>query len=130
MKITYRTAIEAQHSLGTLSSINLPIKTSLEVAKLALDMEREVNAFIKVREQLIKNYKIKIGLANQDGQVEFTSTNEGEREKEEAVADFVVKINELINTETEDITGKVHLPSDIIVSPATLKPILAFVELS
>ena len=110
--------------------MNLPIKTSLEVAKLALDMEREVNAFIKVREQLIKNYKIKIGLANQDGQVEFTSTNEGEREKEEAVADFVVKINELINTETEDITGKVHLPSDIIVSPATLKPILAFVELS
>lgn len=136
MKITNRGAVEARQALGILTSINLPIKTSLEIARLAYTVEKQVAACAKVRDTLIKNYKIKIGVGDGEGTVTFSTTVTGENEEEtkrlkmEAVTEFVAKVNELMEMDTEDIQEKFHLPENINIAPDTLKPLVPFIEMA
>ena len=79
---------------------------------------------MRVRYVLIKNYKIKVGIADAEGQVTFTTLTEGD--KAIAIQEFTNKINELMDAEGEDISLNVHLPDNISIEPGVLKPLLAF----
>lgn len=134
MKITNRAAVNAQQALATLSGMNLPIKTSLSLARLSVELETQVHSCILVRDQLISQYKIKISLSKENSdKVEYNITIEGtdsestQKLKEAALTDFTVKINELMDAEGEDVLTKVYLPDNIEVNSATLKAILPFV---
>ena len=126
MKITNRQAVEAQMALTSLLTKNLPVKTSLEIALLSNEVDKQVSAFTKVRDALIKNYQIKLSAGEKDGEVNFsTEVSEG---KEEALREFTDKINELMNAETGNIGATIKLPDDLDVKPETLKPILFFMR--
>ena len=116
--------------------MNLPVKASLEIALLACAIEKQVNACIKVRDTLISNYKIKLGVGDQEGTVKFSTTvtgadsEETQKLKDTAIAEFTAKVNELMETETEDIPEKIHLPNDITIKPEILKPLVPFIVIS
>ncbi len=128
MKITNRKAIEAQFALSSLLSMNLPIRTSFDVALLSAAIDRQVLAFSKVRDALIKNYKIKISAGEKEHSVIFT-TSLGADEKEKALIEFTEKINELIESEGEDISIHIKLPLALGLKPESLKPILPFLSI-
>jgi len=126
MKITNRQAAEAQMALTTLLAMNLPVKTSLAIALLSAEIDKQVIAFAKVRDALIKNYQIKLSAGEKDGSVNFSTEKEN---SEEALQEFSDKVNELMGTEAEDIKTRVRLPDDVNVKPESIKPILPFLEM-
>jgi len=126
MKITNRQAAETQFAIATLLTMNLPIKTSLEVALLSTELDKQVAAFQRVRDSLIKNYQIKVVAGGREGTVTFETSNVN---KEKSLMEFTDKVNELFDTETQDINVKLHLPGNIDIRPDVLKPILPFIEL-
>ena len=133
MKITNRKAIDVQKALGSLMPLNLTMKASMEIALLADSVEKQVFACAKVRDQLIKNYKIKIGLGDKEGEVKFSSTIDGKDDaetlslREKALNEFVDKINELMETEGNDIEYRIQLP-DMNIQPDVLKPLIGFLK--
>ena len=122
-------------SLSHLISIDLPIRVSFDVARLSNTIDEYVKAFAKVRDALIKNYKIKLSLVGKDGTTKF-STSIGEdrndevskEQREKALVEFSTKINELIDVETEDIQITLDLPTNIAIKPEILKPLLPFIK--
>lgn len=129
MKLTNRQCIEAQLALVNLVSLNLPIRVSMEVASLSMEIDKRVATFAMVRDVIIKNYKMKLSASDKMGEVIFTPTEGNEltdEQKEEAVAEFMAKVNELSETEAEDINLKIHLPDDISIKPDVIKPLLLF----
>ncbi len=131
MKLTNRQALEAQVALGSLISMNLPVKTSIEVANLSAVIDSQVFAFGKVRDSLIKNYKVKLHIGEKEGTVEFETQMEGEdKEKEAAIIEFMNKVNELMVADGEDIrVRKIKLPNNIAIKPDVIKPLLSFIEM-
>ena len=124
MKLSNRQAIEASQALSSLSGVNLPVKNSMEIVLLSVEINKQVEAFRKVRDTLISNYQIKIETL-EDNVTKFTSSLP---EIDEPLKEFSDKMNELINLEGDDISNKFHIPDDINVQPNILRPILCFVE--
>ncbi len=135
MKVNNRVAVNAQQALSVMSGIKLPIKTSLALARLSSELEKQVTACIKARDTLMKQYEIKVSLAkDEEDRVEFTTTIGGadtpemQKIKEDAIVAFSDRINELMDSEGEDITVKVSFPDNIEVNSATLKYLLPFMD--
>ncbi len=116
-------------ALTQLTSKEIPVKTSLGIAYLSAEIDRQVKAFAKVRDTLVKNYKIQVRAGGEADQITYTSTEVTPEEKEIAMKEFTDKINELIELEGEDdIKTRICLPENISVKPESLKPLLPFIE--
>jgi len=126
VKISNRQAAEAQFALGSLLSMDLPIKTSMELALLSTKIDEQVKAFSKVRDALISKYKIQVQAGDKEGEVNFATSMD---DAGSAIRDFTEKVSELIETEGEDIPTKVHFPNGTNLRPDTIKSIIQFVEL-
>ena len=124
MKLKNRHAIEAKEALSKLSRMTLPIKNSVEITLLSIEIDKQVEVFRQVRDTLISNYQIKVETLD-NNTTKFTTSLPG---IDEALKAFSDKVNELIDSEGEDIPYKFHVPDDINVQPEILKPILCFVE--
>lgn len=135
MRLTNRQALEAQLALGRLAGINLPIRTSFGLAVLSNVIDTQIVAFAKVRDSLIKNYRIRLSTGEKHGSVVFsvmddTIDDKTKEEKEAALLEFTDKINELMQAYGEDITvKKTPIPSNITMQLETLKPIMDFIEI-
>ncbi len=134
MKITTRRAIESQFAIATLIAMELPVKTSMEIASVACAIDKQVEAFAKFRDAQIKVYRIKSGPGDKPGHISYTSliaegdTEEATKAKEQALELFIAKMNEAVELEGEDIQTKIHLPETIQIKPELLKPLLPFIE--
>ncbi len=129
MKLTNKQAIEASMAVTKLLNMVLPIKTSLDIALLSSELDKQISIFSKVRDHLIANYKIKVSAGEKAGEAIFTAPGSDSEEKTQAINEFTSKINELIGTETNDIVVKICLPNSINISPDILKPLLPFITL-
>ncbi len=129
MKITNKQAVEAQQAIMSLLGLDLPVKVSLEIAKLSVNVDKQVAAFTKVRDSLIQNYQIKVSAGDTAGKMVFSTNITGEKEKEVALLEFMSKVNELVDSETDDISGAIHLPDGINIKPEILKPLVQFIEM-
>lgn len=125
--ITNKQILEANLALPYLLKLNLPIKSSLEIARLSVEVDKRVKVFSTVRDTLISNYQIKISAGETADTINFTSES-GDKGKD--VIAFNDKINELVASEAEDISVRVHIPDDIVIPPEIIKPILPFLELA
>lgn len=136
MKLTNRHAIEAQRTIGRLNTLNLPIKTSYGLAVLTSKLDEQTLQYGKQRDQLVKDYKIKLEIGNDKEVVSFTiptketdSVEEFES-KEQAIAEFTLKVNALMLEYGEDIDVPiVKFPSNLIIQAETIKPLLPFIEI-
>lgn len=125
--ITNKQILEANLVLPYLLKLNLPIKSSLEIAQLSVEVDKRVNVFTKVRDTLISNYQIKVSAGETADKVNFTSESD---DNGKAVTEFNNKIDELVQSEAEGINIKIHIPDDIVIPPEIIKPILSFLELA
>jgi hypothetical protein len=134
MKLTNDQALVAQQSLGHLLELNLPVNCSIEIAKISVALDKQVETFRKVRDSYIANYQIRLEDLDTD-KVKFTSALKGKNDEEteqirnKALMEFSDKINELINSEGDDIPGEIHLPDNVSVKPEYLKSIIGFIKL-
>lgn len=117
-------------ALSQLMTLSLPIKISLEIARLAGVIDQQVQTMMAVRDALIKQYHVKVTVGENPKQPRFLILGEiSEEEKDKALAEFGSKMDELSNTQGDDIDNTIHLPSDIeSVKPEILKPLLGFME--
>lgn len=125
--ITNKQILEANLALPYLLKLNLPIKSSLKIAKLSAEIDSRVSVFAKVRDALIKNYQIKISAGETADKITFSTTMGGE-DSGKYVIEFNDKINELTDSEVEDIDIKISIPDDINIPPEAIKSLLPFLE--
>ena len=123
--LTNKQILEANLALPYLLKLNLPIKSSLEIARLSVEVDKRVKVFSKVRDTLISNYQIKVSAGDTADTIKFSSDD-----NEKDVIEFNNKINELVESEVEEISVRVHIPDDITIPPEIIKPILPFLELA
>ncbi len=136
MKIINRQAVEAQKVLQQMLTLNLPMADAFKIALLSNKIDTQVIVFAKVRDQLLKTYKVKVGVADEkEGSVTFSTLLDsfedkvGEEAKQAALEEFILKINDLTATEGEDIPIKIKLPSSLTTTADALKPIARFVDM-
>lgn len=112
----------AMQSLNTLTEMELPVRTSLSLAKLIGKLGESFNVIEKVRVGLINKY----GTKNDQNQIAVDQTSEN-------FPKFVEEYNELMNQKTELVFDIVKLPQEINGKPLILKtgviiPLQKFVE--
>ena len=112
----------AMQSLNTLTEMELPVRTSLGLAKLIGKIGESFNAIEKVRVGLVNKY----GTANEQNQINVDQTSEG-------FPKFLEEYNELMNQKTELVFDVVKLPQEVDGKPIAIKtsviiPLQKFVE--
>ena len=112
----------AVQSLNTLVEMELPVRTSLSLAKLIGKLDGSFGVIEKVRVGLINKY----GTANDQNQMAVDQTSEG-------FPKFVEEYNELMNQKTELVFEVVKLPQEVDGKPLAIKtnviiPLQKFVE--
>ncbi len=115
MKLTNGEIANSVESLNILSGMELPVKTSLQVAKLISKLNVPVNELNSVRQGLMKKYGITFG-KNEDGSTAIKSEVEGN------VLKFVTEIEELANLEAEIVVDKIKLPQEVDGKALEIKP--------
>ena len=135
MRLSNTEALQAQVALGKLMEMDLPIKTSLDIALISNTVDSRVKAFGVVRDRLFKTYSIKAEPGDTPGTVKFTCTytgaDEAQTQKQRSInlETFSEKINELLEANTEDMSfKKIQLPKDISIKGSVLKALTEFVE--
>jgi len=103
--------------LGEVSQLKLPVKSSFGVARLVNSLNSAYQPIIKVRDDLIRKY----GTETKAG---FT-IKPGDKNWSEYAAEF----SELLVLEVEIEFEKVTLPDAIEVEPATLLPLMRFLNI-
>ncbi len=125
MKITNKEAIILQNFINEyLMGLKLPMASSLDIARLANEVDRQIAAVARVRDKLFKEYKIKTKVGEEEGTIIIANVDGSD----EAITEFTAKMDELAAAETEDIVSKIHLPTDLIITVAQMKIIAPFVE--
>ncbi len=135
MKLTYQRAVEAQVALNELSKINLPVESSIEIARLSNQIDVEAKIFASIRDKLINDYQVKPSHTEREDMLSFTCSALGvdsedtQRVKEENLKKFVHEFQKLLDTETVELPeNKIKLPKDILIKPKSLKAIADFIE--
>lgn len=135
MRINNRQAVESQKVLQYMLTLNLPMGVAFKIALLSNAIDAQVMAFAKVRDQLMKTYKVKVGVSDKEGSVSFSTLIDsfedkvGQEAKEVAMEEFILKINDLTAAQGEDIPIKIKFPSSLTVTADVLKPILCFMDM-
>jgi hypothetical protein len=129
MRLTNVEALMAQEALGKLNDLDLPIKTSLDIAIISNMIEQETKSYGVVLQKLYKKHSV-IGTPSEDGKsISFECTLEGEDEKAKNMQEFVDDMNELLESKTNELSFKpIKLPSDTKVKPDVLRPLVKFIE--
>ena len=127
MKITNIQALQMNMSLFHLIKLRLPISVSLEIAKLHKEVEKRVKTFNSERDNLIKEYQIKVMSGDESGEVKFTVVGNKAEVQDDTVNEFVAKVDRLAGEEAEDLDMQIHLPSNIMITPDILEPLLGVV---
>ena len=135
MKLTYRQVIEAQSALVELCRLKLPVRASLEIARLAGKLDGEALVFAKTRDKLVKDYSIRAAHTDKEDTLSFSCLANPEdgadKQKfhEEQLLEFTRKFNELLESETTDIGEfSFTLPDNIELAPRLVKPVIEFIE--
>lgn len=128
MKITNDRAVLAQQSLHKLVNKELPVKTSLQIARLSLAIDQQVSAVMIVRDALISQYRIAVNVSDVGTPVLKLDDEISEEEKTLALQGFTQKLNEVMEEEGEEINTTFSLPETISITPDELKPIIGFIE--
>ena len=115
MKVKNGEIANSVESLNILSGMELPVKTSLQVAKLVNKLGGPVKEINSVRQGLIKKYGITFE-KNEDGSTAIKSEVEGN------VLKFVTEIEELAILETEIVVDKIKLPTEVDGKSLEIKP--------
>ncbi len=124
MKITNREAIILQNFINEcLMGLKLPIPSSLEIARLANEVDRQVGAVARVRDKLFREYQIKTNVGKEEGTIIISNVDGND----EAVTEFTTRMDELAAAETEDIVSKIHLPAGLIIPIEQMKIIAPFI---
>jgi len=110
MKLTNGEIFGSKEALSILAQMELPVKTSFGIAKLAVKLSGSYQAIDDVRNGLIKTY----GEAKEDGQMEIIPPNDPVgRPKSPNWEKFVSEYNELMAQTVEVVIDKVKLPAEV-----------------
>ena len=121
MKLTNSEVIQAQGALARLMEMKLPVKVSLDIALISNTVDRQVKAFVAVRDRLYKDYSIITGQGDAPGSVKFTCSDK--EKEEENLRSFQVEFNELLEAKTDDLIFKrIQLPSEVSGEPLQIEP--------
>jgi len=102
MKITNEQIYTAKEPLQRLSTEKLPVKTSWQLAKLAVKLNEPFKAIEEVRTGLIRQY----GTPNENGVPSIKPDNPNWEK-------FISEFNELMSQEVELVFDKIILPETI-----------------
>ena len=113
----------AMQSLKTLTEMDLPVRTSLSLAKLIGKLNESFNAIEKVRVGLVNKY----GTTGENNQMTVDQTGED-------FPKFIEEYNELMNQKTELVFEVVKLPQEVdgkplVIKASTILPLQKFVEI-
>lgn len=123
MEVTNGEIWACREPLGKLAQMELPVKTSLQVARLAIKFGEQFKVIEDVRNGLIRKY------GKPDEKTKQISVEPKNKDFPKFVADF----NELMAQTTELVFDKVKLPSMVDgkpfqIEPSILVPLEKFVE--
>lgn len=126
MKVTNGEIFNSVKSLNKLAGMKLPVKTSLQVAKLASKLSEPLKEIDSVRQGLVKTYGISFE-PDDAGNTTIKSEVEGN------VLKYVTEINELTSLGTEIVVGKIKLPTEVDgkaleIEPSILIALEKFIE--
>jgi len=107
MKVTNGELYGVNAALGRLVEIKLPVKTSLQVAKLANKVAEKLKPVEEVKKGLVKTYEIYSEPNEKGGETIKTKGDEGNLEK------FVSEFNELLSQEDNLEFEKIKMPEKI-----------------
>jgi len=107
MKATNGELYGVNGALGRLAEIKLPVKTSLQVAKLASKVGDKLRPVEEVKKGLVKTYEIYSEPGEAGGEILKTKGDDGELKK------FIEEFNELLLQEDEFVFEKIRLPEKI-----------------
>jgi len=113
MKLLNSEIFNAVSSLKELLNMDLPVRTSLSLAKLSAKLTDQFNVIEMVRNGLIRKY----------GKVNPKNPNEFKIDPESVDwPKFVDDLNELMAQSTETVFDEVKLPQEIDGKPLVIKP--------
>ena len=107
MKATNGELYGVNGALGRLAEIKLPVKTSLQVAKLASKVGDKLRPVEEVKKGLVKTYEIYSEPGEAGGEILKTKGDDGELKK------FIEEFNELLLQEDEFVFEKIRLPEKV-----------------
>lgn len=145
MKVTYKQVLEASKPLLELTKIGMPIKTSLEVARLSSRVDSEIEIYKRTMQGLLAKHELNPRQAQKEGWLNFSMQDEGENEEEseklkrQKLETFLGELNELLNTIIPDFDiDRITVPESALLAlaksendeaqPHSLKSISAFIE--
>lgn len=113
MKLTNGEIFVVREPLLKLLGMQLPVKTSFQIAKLANKLNEQLKVIEDVRNGLVRKY----GKENLEkrGQLSVNPEDEG-------YPKFVSDFNELMAQETELVFEKIKLPIEIDGKPLQIEP--------
>jgi len=126
MKVTNGEIFNSVESLNKLAGMKLPVKTSLQVAKLVNKLNEPLKEIDSVRQGLVKTYGITFE-PDEAGNTTIKSKDEGD------VLKYVTEVNELVNLGRELVVEKIKLPTEVDgkaleIEPSILIALEKFIE--
>ncbi len=115
MKLKNGEIINSVEALNILSGMELPVKASLQVAKLVSKLSVSVNEINGVRQGLVKKY----GITSEEDEAGIRTLKS---ETEGNVLKFTTEMNELFDLEAEIVVDKVKLPQEVDGKALEIKP--------
>ena len=110
MKVKNAVIFRASESLNKLMDNKIPVKTSSQIAKLAIVLNNPLKVIDDVRNGLVQNH----GEKDKDGSVKVWLPGNPEGHKPSPNADkFIEEFNELMEIEEEITFQKVKLPETV-----------------
>jgi len=106
MKLLNNEIVGAASALQEIRNEKMPVRVSMDLAKLALKLDEPMKVFDEVRSGLVKTYQI-------TSKVEDGKTVLETKGKPEDIEKFITEINELLSLEVEVVVSKVKLPEKI-----------------
>lgn len=116
MKLTNGEIFNSVEPLKKLMGIKLPVKTSLQVAKLVSKLQEPLNEINSVRQGLVKTY----GITFEKDEVGITIKSEDEAN----VPKYLAEMDELGSIETELVIDKVKLPTQVDGKALEIEPLI------
>ena len=128
MKVTNEEIFNSVESLNKLAGIKLPVRVSLQVAKLVNKLSEPLKEIDSVRQGLVKTYGITFE-PDEAGNTTIKSETEGN------VLKYVTEVNELVSLETEIVVNKIQLPTEVDgkaleIEPSVLIALGKFIEVA
>ena len=113
MKVKNEELYSANNALGTLVDIKLPLRASLQVAKLTTKIADKLKPVEEVRKGLIRNNEI----TGEEGGIKSSKAEHKSWDYSKAIPEnvekFINEFNELMAMEEEFVFEKIKLPENI-----------------